>query len=1029
MNLARRTGPRRAYLSLTARLIAGSGLALAACGAVLLYSMLRAEIADHRAILREKLDEEIRFASPAVTGPAVVGDYSVIEQILKARARHPDIARFGWVDTAGHSVAAVGPHIKVDAPAWFVDRVGFPPLERSQPIEVGGVTYGTIVLRLDPALSINKLWRDFWEMLGILALGASLTLGVTLAVLRGSVRPLRALAASARRFGQGDYGVRISLAGPPEVAQCIQAFNSMAENIESLLASLRQSENRNRLLAMQVEQSSDAIFACDQTGTVTSWNQGAARLYGYTGSDAIGRPLRELDLLDLPGAAAASSLGISAFASMEVRAKTRSGQLVEVSVVATPLSDDAGRPLGDLFVVRDISVLKQKEAAAQAANRAKSDFLATMSHEIRTPMNGVVGMTALLLDTPLTQQQREYAETVYRSSEALLTIINDILDFSKIEAGRLELEPVPFTLSETVADLLKTLAPLAHGKGLELTYEIDSGVPDELIGDTGRLRQIFFNLVGNAIKFTDRGEVAARIDAETVTPDAVTLRVAVQDTGIGIASDKRSIIFDAFSQADTSTTRRFGGTGLGLAICRRLVEHMQGRIWVDSELEYGSTFYFTVRLQRAQERVARKVAAPSRILRGLPVLAVDDNVTNRRLLETMLSAWGVDATIVADGSSAVAAINKARATGRMYRLVLLDAHMPSLDGFAVAERIRTEPGLAGVTLMLLTSDVMSGDIARCRKLGIGRYLVKPLRPSELLNAMLLALGESVDTTPVAQAAGAGAPGASRPLHVLVAEDNAVNQLLIVRLLEKLGHTAVLTNNGQEALDAYETNSFDVALMDVQMPVMDGLAATRAIREREARHPQRRRLPIVALTAYALRGDRERCLAAGMDDYLAKPVNPTDLAAALGRLSHDDQTMTIPDPPVLAPPASDAEIDLTAALNYAGGDRELLGQLLAMFAQEAPVRMNAIRRAIYSGDASVMMREAHTLKASLKLFGAITAATAAEELETIGRRGELNGAREMAATLDRELDRILQWMMRSTPAESAIHATSPGQHDP
>jgi PAS domain S-box-containing protein len=1009
------TRPWQGYLSLTARLILGSGLALAACGVVLLYSMLRGDIAEHRAMLREKLDEEMRFARPAMTGPAVVGDYSVIEQMVKARARHPDIARFAWTDSSGHSVAALGPRIKVEAPGWFIDWLALPSLEQSQPLEVGGETYGTIVLRLDPAMSINKLWRGFWEALGILLLGAGLTLGVTLVVLRGSVRPLRALAASARRFGQGDYGVRISLAGPPETAQCIQAFNRMAENIESLLASLRRSEDQNRLLAMQVEQSSDAIFSCDQTGLVTSWNRGATRLYGYTAADALGRPRDELDLLDSPdplGAAAASSAGASALASMEARAKTRSGQLVEVSVVVTPLSDDAGRPLGELSVVRDISVLKQKEAAAQAANRAKSEFLATMSHEIRTPMNGVIGMTALLLDTSLTQEQREYAETVHRSGEALLTIINDILDFSKIEAGRLELEPVPFALRETLADLLKTLAPLAHAKGLELAYEIGSEVPDELVGDTGRLGQILLNLVGNAIKFTERGEVAVRIDAETVTPDAVTLRVAVEDTGIGIAADKSGIIFDAFAQADASTTRRFGGTGLGLAICRRLVEQMLGRIWLDSEPGHGSTFHFTVLLQRARGPVPRQVAAPPHALRGLPVLAVDDNATNRRLLEAMLSAWGVDATIVAGGRSAVAALEKAQATGRMFRLVLLDARMPDLDGFAVAERIRNEPGLAGVTVMLLTSDVVNGDIARCRKVGIVRHLVKPLTPSELLNAMLLVLGQSVEMAPAIEPGESDAEGSSRRLHVLVAEDNAVNQLLIVRLLEKLGHVPVLTNNGQEAVDASETHPFDVLLMDVQMPVMDGLVATATIREREARHPERRRLPIMALTAYAVRGDRERCLAAGMDDYLTKPVKPAELAAALNRLCGDDRPVPVPETPAPASPAAFAGFDLATALDHTGGDRELLDELLTIFAEDAPVRMDAIRRAIELGDAPELMREAHTLKGSLKVFGAMTAAGVAQDLEALGRVGDVNGACDMAATLDRQLEQILQSVMAS-----------------
>jgi len=1039
-------GLARGNVSLTARLVLGSGVALVACAAALLYSILRGEIADQRANLTEQLHNEMSFALPAMSGPAVVGDYSVIEQMVKARARQPIIARFAWTDNSGHPVAALGPPIAIEAPDWFVHRLGLPPLEDSKAVLVGGERYGTVSLRLNPAVSVNKLWHGFWEKLGILFLGTALSLGVTLVVLKSGVQPLRALAASARRFGQGEYGVRISLAGPPETAQCIQAFNSMAENIESLLASLRRSEEKNRLLALQVEQSSDAIFSHDQSGVVTSWNRGAARLYGYSAAEAIGRPLRTLDLWDANGAGgdAAGVAGQRALpASFETCAKTKTGQLVEVSVVATPFRDEAGRPMGELTIVRDISALKQKEAAAEAANRAKSEFLATMSHEIRTPMNGVIGMTALLLDTALTPEQRDYAETVHRSGEALLAIINDILDFSKIEAGRLELEPVPFALRETLAETIKTLASLAHAKSLELAYEIRSGVPDDLVGDTGRIGQILVNLVGNAIKFTERGEVAVRVDAEAVTGSTVILRVSVQDTGIGIAPEKSRLIFDAFAQADATTTRRFGGTGLGLAICRRLVERMGGRIWLESELGRGSTFHFTLVLDRAQVPVPRRVAAPSRSLQGLPVLAADDNATNRRLLEATLTAWGVAPTIVEDGRAALDALERARTEGRRFHLVLLDARMPDLDGFAVAERIRREPALAGVTIMLLTSDVMSGDLARCRALGVARHLVKPFTPSELLNAVLLALGHSVET------AGPSAPpreAVARRLHVLVAEDNAVNQRVIVRLLEKMGHIPIVAYNGQEAVEAYESRPFDAVLMDVQMPVMDGLTATQMIRESEGRHPGRRRVPIMALTAYAMRGDRERCLAAGMDEYLTKPVKPEELSAALSRLvdaSRPDSAAGAPrdhgparsgdaparsdeapasnargpvrsaDAPVVAGDATpEAGFDFSAALNYVGGDRALLDELLSIFVEDAPIRMEAIRRAIAGGEAAEMTREAHTIKGALKVIGATTAAGLAQGLEALGRDGNVGEAHKLAAALERELDRLMQSLLAS-----------------
>ena len=1020
----RRRGARSS--SLTQRLVLGSGLALVACGAALLYAIFQRDIVDHRAALSDDLYDEIVSALPALSGPSVVGDYAVIEQIVKARSRQPSIALIAWTDTSGHTVSAHGPTVAAEAPTWFVRWVDLPALEQSEPVVVGGAKYGTVSVRLNPTGSINRLWSAFSQRLAILLLGTGLSLAVTLAVVRAGVRPLRDLATSARRFGAGDHTVRIAHAGPSESEECIQAFNSMADSIESLLASLHRAEAKNRLLARQVEESSDAIFSTDQAGIVTSWNRGASRLFGHAATDAIGRSLPDLDLLDREGAPGESPAPHDESAdAFEARAKTRQGALVEVSVVVTPLFDEAGHPLGELSVVRDIGDLKRKEAAAEAANRAKSEFLATMSHEIRTPMNGVIGMTALLLDSALTAEQREYAETVHRSGEALLGILNDILDFSKIEAGRLELEPAPFALRETLAETLKTVAPLAHAKGLELAYEVRADVPDDLVADTGRLGQIVINLVGNAIKFTERGEVAVRVDAETATAASVTLHVAVEDTGIGIPADKCEVIFDAFAQADTSTTRRFGGTGLGLAICRRLTEQMGGRIWLDSELGRGSTFHFTVQLPRAAEPAPRHILAPLEALRGLPVLAVDDNATNRRLLEEILASWGVAATIVADGESGLGALAQGRAAGRPFRVVLLDARMPELDGFAVAERIRGEPALADVTVMMLTSDVLRGDLARCRELGIARHLVKPITPSDLLAALLRALGQKVELRGATALPEPDAGAPSRRLRVLVAEDNSVNQLLIVRLLEKLGHVAVLAGNGVEAIEACEREPFDLVLMDVQMPVMDGIAATETIRRRESARPGRGRLPIVALTAFAMRGDRERCLAAGMDDYLTKPIKPAELAAALSRLAGDEGAAPGPAAGGIAPrqaerltpgeprgPAGSGvataeSFDLSTALAYVGDDRELLDDLLGIFAQDAPGQIGAIRRDIAAGAAADLMRDAHTLKGPLRVLGATAAAQLAQDLEAMGRAGDLSRASELGASLEAEVERILR----------------------
>jgi PAS domain S-box-containing protein len=566
------------------------------------------------------------------------------------------------------------------------------------------------------------------------------------------------------------------------------------------------------------------------------------------------------------------------------------GRVTWVDTSKLPLRDREGRIIGTFGISSDITEKKQAEAAlraaldtAEAASRAKSEFVANMSHEIRTPMNAIIGMTELLLDTPLMASQEDYARTILDASESLLSLLNDILDFAKIEAGKVELIPEPFDVRDCIGSMMKSLAVRAHRKDLELAYEIHSSVPQTLVGDFDRLRQILVNLVGNAVKFTDQGEVVLNVQVHHRDADQIALDFRVRDTGIGISPDKLDKIFEEFEQADKTMTRRYGGTGLGLAIASRLVRLMDGQIRVESEAGRGSTFIFHVTMRVGERPLPATTPTRPELLRGLDVLVVDDNATNRRILSEMLGNWGMHVTAVAGGPQGLQVLEQAQVAGEPIQLVLSDVNMPDMDGFTFAQAVSEQATGKTPPIVMLTSGIPPEHIGRSRAPHISAQLTKPVKQSELRTAILGVLGVAASHT----AHGEQIPlQPTRSLRVLLVEDSVVNQKLAVGLLTNWGHEVTLARNGEEAITASADAEFDVVLMDLEMPIMDGMAATRAIRQRE--QGSDKHLVIIAMTAHAMTGDREKCLAAGMDGYVAKPVRQRELYQAIASFVPDLQ---------------------------------------------------------------------------------------------------------------------------------------------
>jgi PAS domain S-box-containing protein len=793
-------------------------------------------------------------------------------------------------------------------------------------VYLGGEKAGAIAIVSDLEAYRAKL-RQYTEIsIAVMLISALATYFVSSRLLRLITEPIIHLAQVATRVTrQEDYSLRAMQRGDDEIGTLVESFNQMLERIQERDAALQHANedlelrvqarttelqlevqerlhaeetlsNERKVLRALIDNIPDFMYVKDAECRFLVANLAVARQMGAeSANELVGKTDFDYYPKELATTFSEDERRVMLSGHAEVNREEvgmdANGMISQVLTTQVPLRDKNGRVTGLAGIGRDITHIKKAQEemqrareAAEAASRAKSEFLANMSHEIRTPLNGVIGMTELALETELTAEQREYLETVKMSGDSLLAVINDILDFSKIEAGKIDLEAIDFNLRDLLESTLKTVALRADEKGLELLCEVAPEVPDNVRGDSSRLRQVVTNLVGNAIKFTEAGEVALKVQVEEKRGKVMLLRFTVSDTGIGIPENKQTVIFDAFSQADSSTTRKYGGTGLGLAICTRLVDMMGGKISVESEIGKGSRFHFTLRLAVADSTEVRVgTAAAPELLRHVRVLVVDDNQTNRRILQGMLTRWQMNPVCVDGGRAALKELVLAHESGNPFALILTDMNMPHMNGFQLIEEIRQKPQLSAATIMMLTSAGHRGDAARCQDLGVAAYLLKPIRQSELREAIARALGarEADGAIPLITRFSlhdAREPGTS--LRVLLAEDNLVNQRLAVRLLEKRGHRVTVAGTGLEALKTLEKVPFDLVLMDVQMPEMDGLEATAALREKEKGTGMHQ--AVVALTAHAMKGDREKCIAGGMDGYLTKPIRPQELDQLLER---------------------------------------------------------------------------------------------------------------------------------------------------
>ena len=941
----------------------------------------------------------IEVVAQAVQDSVVIGDYDTVHKTLDKAVQASLFKSARFIDMqAGKVVARSRTRPPRMAPQWVENYVAGYLYDVNRTVSVGGRDYGVIRLEFDTAIVAGSFWSlaEVALTISVVSLiGGLLLIRLLLLQWLGGLERLRDLVED---LGTGAVKPETLDAhdAPLEIRRVVEIFNQTAVLIRDREATRRALDDQKFALDQHA-----IVSMTDVDGNITYANDLFCQISGYTRDELIGKTHRIIGSQRMPRAffdTLWATITSGQVWNGEICNRNRDGGLYWVNATIVPLLDDEGRPKQFIAIRTDITAMKAAEVAilraketAEQANRIKSDFLANMSHEIRTPMNGIIGMTELALDTELTDEQADYLRMVRFSAGSLLQIINDILDFSKLEAGRLDVEQIEFSLEGMLHELVRSQAIEAHEKSLELLLRIEPAVPERIISDPGRLRQIVLNLVGNAIKFTHHGEIEISVSRINRPGDALAdIRISVRDTGIGIPQAKFADIFDAFSQVDTSTTRQYGGTGLGLSISSQLARLMGGMLTLESAVGAGSTFHLTLQVPTVRVRAATGPA--NRKLAGMRVLVADDNATNRSILTGVLRNLDMQPAAAPGAEPALAELHRARLAGEPYELALLDVQMPGVDGFELARQIRAQPLLAGLKIMMLTSEGRRGDAARCRELGLESYLVKPVSRWELLQAVSAAFGEQAsDDMPLITRHTI--QQAKRQLRLLVAEDNEVNQILALRLLQKHGHIVTLAGTGLEAVQQWRSQPFDAILMDIDMPDMDGYEASMLVRREEG--GSGKRIPIIALTAHAMRGAREKCIAHGMDSYLAKPIDPVALQRELDGIGAQAPASAISF--AVAHP-----VDFAAVREKMDYSRELFEEIVALFLRDMPKEIARLKQHAAEGDADGVRRDAHTIRGMVSMFSSGAAAQVTNAIEARASHGRLDG---LLAELEQAVDAI------------------------